>query len=234
MKNYAKLPFEFDKVILQKELRELVTKWESHFNTAYYDGDWSGIPLRKPKDITHQVSPGNAASEDFEDTSILQQLPYTSQVLEAIEAPKLSIRYLRLTSGSVIKPHKDYDLVFEDGYVRLHIPIVTNDQVEFIVDNEKLELKSGECWFADFSKTHSVSNHGPTDRVHLVIDCNVNEWLTNLFKEIGILPLAEQAISPYDQYDEHTKKQMIEQFIEMGTETSLEMAEAIRKSMIAN
>ena len=38
---------------------------------------------------------------------------------------------MRLAPGSVIKEHRDHDLCFEDGMVRIHIPVVTNAGVDF-------------------------------------------------------------------------------------------------------
>ena len=41
-------------------------------------------------------------------------------------------------------------------------------------------MKEGECWYLDLSLPHWVENHGKTDRIHLVIDCLVNDWLREL------------------------------------------------------
>ncbi len=42
-----------------------------------------------------------------------------------------TVRLMRLTPGSIIKEHFDYDLAAEWGAARIHIPITTNPQVEF-------------------------------------------------------------------------------------------------------
>lgn len=231
MKSHAQLPFQFDAKKLQQELEVCKVDWTKHFNTAYYSGDWSGIPLRSPKEASHMVSAGNAASQQFIDEPVLASLPYTKAVIESIEAPKSSIRYLRLAPGSVIKPHKDYDLVFWDGFVRLHIPVVTNDEVIFIVNNERLVMQPGECWFADFSQTHSVENNGDTDRVHLVIDCLVNKWLRKLFIEGNIIEEHETAPGEMDSYDDATKRLVIEQLESQGTAVALEMAAKLRNEL---
>jgi hypothetical protein len=41
-------------------------------------------------------------------------------------------------------------------------------------------MHEGECWYLDLSLPHWVENRGARDRVHLVIDCEVNEWLLEL------------------------------------------------------
>ncbi len=235
MVSCRKLPFSFDSEQLNRDLEVAGTSWMSHFNTSYFSGDWSGIALRAPLQspgISPDICPGDVRTKSFEDTPTLKNLQYTQSVLESIRCPKLSIRYLKLGAGSEIVVHKDYDLVYWDGYVRLHIPIVTNPQVEFIVGEDLLEMKAGECWFVDFTQKHSVKNNGTTDRIHLVIDCQVNKWLDCLFREIGVLGKLEEKPDPLDKLDKVTKEDMVHRLTLMNTETSLKMADDIRKKYL--
>lgn len=224
MKTHSLLPFNFDQQKLYEELKLVEEIWIPHFNSDYYQGDWSGMVLRGSKSEFHPLSAGSPETSDFEDYPILDRLPYTRSVISSLKTEKSSIRYLRLRPGSVIKPHQDRDLVYWDGAVRLHIPIVTNPDVLFLVDDRKIEMKPGECWFADFSKIHSVENNGKTNRVHLVIDCKVNDWLKELFIHAGILEKHETAPDPMDEYPETSKMDMLKCLREMGTETSLQLA----------
>lgn len=224
MKRYAQLPFQLDAEQLQEEYLALEKEWISHFNTGYYTGDWSGITLRKPIGEAHGLSAGNVAVKTYEDTPLMKQLPYTQQVLDAIQTEKQAVRYLQLTPNSEIKPHKDFDLVYWDGYVRLHIPIITNDAVKFMIGDKLVQMKPGECWFADFSQTHSVSNTGETSRIHLVIDCLVNDWVEQLFKEEGIIEPDETQPDPIDMLSTEEKHLMIQNLKDMGTETGDRLA----------
>jgi mannose-6-phosphate isomerase-like protein (cupin superfamily) len=61
--------------------------------------------------------------------------------------------------------------------VRLHIPVVTNPEVEFVLNGVRVEMKEGECWYHNFNLPHRVANRGTVDRVHLVLDCVLNDWL---------------------------------------------------------
>jgi mannose-6-phosphate isomerase-like protein (cupin superfamily) len=88
---------------------------------------------------------------------------------------------MRLTPGSVITEHSDHDLCFEHGSVRLHIPITTNDGVVFELNRRRVILEAGSCWYLRLSDPHSVANRGDADRVHLVIDAGVNEWVEAAF-----------------------------------------------------
>ena len=85
-----------------------------------------------------------------------------------------------IAPGSVIKEHTDYDLSLEDGNARLHIPVTTNQQIEFRLNDRQIRMNEGECWYLRLSDPHSVSNHSNEDRVHLVIDASVNAWLDNI------------------------------------------------------
>ncbi|PZX51094.1 aspartyl/asparaginyl beta-hydroxylase [Algoriphagus ratkowskyi] len=85
---------------------------------------------------------------------------------------------MKLTAGSKIKEHQDYDL--DEVEVRIHLPIFTNEKVSFFVNNLKMEMKEGECYYLRPSDPHRVINEGETDRIHLVMDLKVNDWLQEL------------------------------------------------------
>ncbi len=71
---------------------------------------------------------------------------------------------------------------YEDGIARFHVPIVTNPQVEFLLDRKIVEMKEGEVWYLNLNLLHSVINYGSIVRVRLVFDCVVNHWLRQFFK----------------------------------------------------
>lgn len=64
--------------------------------------------------------------------------------------------------------------------MRLHVPVITSAEVIFFLDAHRIEMKAGECWYLDLSLPHWVENRSSTDRVHLVIDCEVNDWLREI------------------------------------------------------
>jgi aspartyl/asparaginyl beta-hydroxylase (cupin superfamily) len=119
-------------------------------------------------------------AQSVADTAILERCPQLTNVLAGFKCPVKSARLLRLAAGSVIREHRDYNLGYEDGEVRLHIPVFTNGDVEFFLEGERLDLKEGECWYLNFNLPHRVVNRGTTDRIHLVLDCVLNDWLQSL------------------------------------------------------
>ena len=179
-----KLPFGFSARKLADDLSALSKpEWTEHFVRQNYEGDWSAIPLRSPAGETHPIRMiySDPSAKEFVDTPYLKQCPYFQEVLSAFKCDLGVVRLMKLGAGSIIKEHSDYDLSYEDGAVRFHIPIVTNPEIEFYLNNERVDLNAGECWYLRLSDPHRVSNLSRQDRVHLVIDATVNDWLTEIF-----------------------------------------------------
>jgi hypothetical protein len=178
-----RLPFTFDPDLLARDLRGLsAVGWTEHFVRQNYDGDWSVIPLRGAASAKHPVMMiySDPTCTDFADTPMLAACPYFRQVLDTFKTPLLAVRLMRLTPGSVIKEHNDMDLSFEDGTVRIHVPVVTNAGVEFYLNRSRVVLDAGSAWYLRLSDPHSVVNGGSSDRVHMVIDAEVNRWVADI------------------------------------------------------
>ncbi len=154
--------------------------WTRHFNAADFDGDWTGVALRSSDGTPQGIYP-NPTAGTFVDTWVLHDCPYFSGLLRSFDCPLMSVRLLNLRAGSVIREHRDPGLAREDGWVRLHIPIQTNDGVDFRLDGIRITMRAGECWYLNLSRPHAVRNRGTTDRIHLVIDGVVNPWLLDQF-----------------------------------------------------
>jgi len=182
MISVLRLPFKFDSKSLQSDLRNFTpADWTPHFNVHYYEGDWSGIALRATKGAHVQLYPDPTAT-GFEDTAMLLRCSYIPEVLKAFECELETVRFLRLGAGASIREHRDYKLSVEDGVARVHIPVKTNSQVEFYLDGKRIEMQEGEAWYLNFNLHHSVKNTSGEDRVHLVVDCIVNDWMRDFFQ----------------------------------------------------
>ena len=178
MLNYFKLPLSFDAECLKSDLDQIIASdWVSHFNTRYYEGNWSGVALRSVGGVASQLYPDPAAREPFADTTVLSRCSNIQRALAEFKCPLNSVRFLRLGPGSSIREHRDYKLSLEDGEIGIHIPITTNPLVNFFLSGEKLVMKEGECWYLNLNLPHRVDNHSAVDRIHLVIDGIVNDWV---------------------------------------------------------
>jgi tetratricopeptide (TPR) repeat protein len=57
---------------------------------------------------------------------------------------------------------------------RIHLPIVTNEDVVFHVGGEEINMHAGELWEINNGTVHGVENRGTEDRIHLIVD-----WMPN-------------------------------------------------------
>jgi quercetin dioxygenase-like cupin family protein len=179
----VRLPLSFDVAAMADEALALpAVAWVPHFNKDVYDGEWSGVALRSVGGVTTQLYPDPAASSPFADTETLDSCPAHRRALDQFECPLLAARLLALAPGGVIKVHRDHSLGWEDGEIRVHIPVVTSDEVEFVLDGRRVDLAVGEVWYLDLNRPHGVVNGSTVTRIHLVVDCVVNDWLEALMR----------------------------------------------------
>lgn len=77
-----------------------------------------------------------------------------------------------LKNGSIPK-HTDagYSLL---NCHRVHIPLISSDDVAFSVGGEEINMGVGEFWEINNGVTHGVENRGTEDRIHLIVD-----WMPN-------------------------------------------------------
>ena len=203
---HLKLPFQFDSKKLKVEVDSLLNQtWKPHFNQNGYTGNWKSIALYAI-DGKHDyifVNPDQNSTE-VKPTDLLTDCPYLKEVIAHIQAPFIAVRLLNLESGAHIKPHQDHESGYENNFMRIHVPIATNPSVQFILDNEKVEMLPGECWYTNVNFVHEVKNEGTEDRIHLVIDAERNTWSDNLF-----YTLAPKESFVDNQTETHSKEEIL-------------------------
>ena len=220
------LPFHFDTSELRSELNKLTnSEWLPHFNTSYYSGNWNGIALRSSGGKAESIYPMPYSQEEYQNTSLMNAFPSALKIIQTFQCPATSVRFLRLEKGAVIKEHSDNALSFEDGDVRLHIPVITDEAIEFISNGKRLTMQEGECWYVNAGLPHSVANKSKIDRIHLVIDCNVNDWLRSFFPEIIEPESAKKGMEAIKT--EKDLENMIGMLKEMGTPAALKLIEEL-------
>ena len=188
----VKLPFAFDPVLLARDLAALAqAEWIDHFLTERYEGDWDVIPLRGPADARHPAmmivtTPGQ---KNFADTPALAACPYFREMIDSFQTEIRGVRLLRLTPGSMLKEHTDHESTDEDGVLRLHIPVVTNPDVVFLLNGTRVVMEAGSAWYLRLRDSHSVANRGATDRVHMLVDLVMNDRLSRMLKSTLASPV---------------------------------------------
>lgn len=203
----SKLPISFSIEKLQKELAICENDlWTPHFNTNRYEGNWTSVSLRSQSGLVNDIT--SFANTEHKNTKLLDRCSYFKEIMDWFECEKEAVRLLRLGPGSEIKEHVDNDTSYEDGFFRIHIPIITNDEVFFYVDKKWVPMKMGECWYANFQLPHSVENKSNEPRIHLTLDCLRNDWSDQLFAEMGFdINYSKENNS----YSEEVKQQIIDE-----------------------
>ena len=168
--------------------------------TKYTKGaDWTAISLYGygPK-ITDILKPGVLKSsvkidEKLQWTNLHEATPLNPvfKILENLPCKYERVRFMKLEAGKIIGRHSDKidkDLGFDDGQImRIHVPIRTNDDVVFSLYESprakvayEYNLKTGHYYYMDVTKPHAVRNMSEVDRIHLVVDCYVNDSLRTM------------------------------------------------------
>lgn len=131
-------------------------------DTAYYTLCWnSDEPGPKP------FEQGQAKPEyrDNDNNQLNPRKCFTGYGLDIVT--KLPIRSKKWlvtihTPGTKLITHQD-----SPDKIRLHIPIYTNDESNWIIDGEEFHMEPGVAYLVNTTLPHSVENKGTTDRIHL-------------------------------------------------------------------
>ena len=178
----VRLPLVIDVVPLLAEIDALGAEpWRVHFNTGYHDGGWSGVVLQSAGGNENTLHLGGAGSsgDSVQPTALSSGCPAIMRAITMFQCEVKAARLLRLAAGSTIREHHDADLIWGEGEARLHIPLLTHPDVAFYVADQRVQMVAGECWYLNLSLPHRVHNRSAQARVHLVLDCAVNDWLTD-------------------------------------------------------
>ena len=135
---------------------------------------------------------------------VLGYTPYFKEIFDSFETEITSFRLLRRKSHSSYGLHDDKDM--GDDIKRFQIPIVTNSDCWLCVTHydkisegwteensytmedfgkrfkgryDSYQLEPGTMYQFDVTKIHTLFNEGDTDRVTLLIDVKINDWLEN-------------------------------------------------------
>ena len=227
---YLQLPFSFDAGRMLQEVNEITSgNWLPHYQKMHYEGGWNALPLRSVNGVASDIVVSPLPDSEYKDTVFLQQSPYLTEVLSYFKCPLLAVRLLKLDAGAVIKEHRDAELAFESGEARIHIPVVTDEAVEFYLDNERISPKLGECWYMNFNLPHRISNNSKINRIHLVIDATVNDWMTELFN--GNSCFNKKEVDSNDFVDAATKAQIISSLRELNTTVARQLADDMESKL---
>lgn len=150
--DFLKLPFSFPIDELIKDLSVVSSnEWTAHPNRQAYSGVWEISSLTSPSGDSKDIVA--VENQEYIATGLLEKTSYIQTILNTFQTKIEAVRFMRLGADSIIKEHCDKGSCFEEGYARLHIPITTNDNVEFLLSlktetsikmAEELQKKRGD------------------------------------------------------------------------------------------
>jgi mannose-6-phosphate isomerase-like protein (cupin superfamily) len=186
-----RLPVSLDPAPLRTEVLETSSRarWIDHWADGLAaPGTWCVLPLILGAGDVDEITATRLGTGDPpRPSSILADMPSVRGVIQTFRTEILRARLMRLAAGAVIREHRDFAYFgsqrwsFERGRIRVHIPIVTDGQVIWRLDGQNIAMAAGEAWYVNVCRPHSVENRGSTDRINLVLELEVNDWLRELF-----------------------------------------------------
>jgi Aspartyl/Asparaginyl beta-hydroxylase len=165
---------------LQEPATGLESLWQEPY-PEYASGSLKVATLLNPT--------GEQENFDYKDckepkaTPLLRKLPSLASFLESGALNIMGARLLRIDPGTFFHEHRDFVYMEKIQRYRLHLPLITNDQAFITSPGINVHFQRGFLWKLDPKATvHSACNFGTAPRIHLMLDCYVNDHLANLLQ----------------------------------------------------
>ncbi|CAA0105757.1 Uncharacterised protein [BD1-7 clade bacterium] len=160
-------------------------RWIGHVSSPNSKANWEVFPLRgisaqaESHEIRQAFENNSPPSPNlFEDYLIMSECPAIQLVLNELHCSVLSVRLIKLQTGSTITGHSDSGFNTQADYVQLHY-IIENNDMTLTIAGERVAIGEGEWWYFNAEKMQGITNQVNSDQIHLVVDCLVNPWLVD-------------------------------------------------------
>ena len=204
-----KLGLSFDPAQLGEALARVKEDWWKPHAGPYHDGGWECVAIWAPGgNLFEQRSFG----APYAKTVAALVAPHFWQVTESFGCEKSRVRLMRLKAGAHILRHSDPVHEISSHLVRFHIPVSTNPDVHFLVNDMRVTMLPGEVWHVDVRFPHEVHNRGATHRVHLVLDLVRNEAVDALMR--AARPVGGGRLTGY--YVKHSLADPVKEYFGIG------------------
>ena len=153
------------------ELSTARIDWTAEYSDYQSGGWWTASLLNESGD------PNDVVIRDCEPrpTRLLERLPQMQRLLDSVSLTIMWARLARLSPNSFLWEHRDYSDLKQVDRCRLHIPISTCDSSFIIIGGQRVHLAAGNIWRLTPTIPHGACNlYGP-DRIHVIIDCYVDD-----------------------------------------------------------
>lgn len=161
---------------VRDEVVQLDEQWTNVYS-EYHTGGWQTLSL-----LNSTSNPSDTVIEDCKpiETSLLQRMPQTRSLLRGLGFSYMWARLARLETDSFLLEHRDYQELKDVRRLRLHIPLVVNPFASLVINNTRIHLALGYIWKLNPLHRHGACNFGKEARIHIILDCYVDEVLDAL------------------------------------------------------
>lgn len=179
MKYFQKIAEGIDVVPVALTLARQPDLWNSHFERKEFDGTshacTSDIWVRY-NDLAN-LSQGYEKYTDEHDSvwhPSYAKLPQLRSIIfglmARVEAVRLGgVLITKIPPGGRVLPHADKGWHPEYYNTKLYVPILSNQNCINRVEDERVVMNAGDCWYFNNTFEHEVINNGDNDRITLII-----------------------------------------------------------------
>lgn len=171
--------------------------------SEYQSGGWHTAMLYNGsgKAAHNEIAEGQAKP-----TEVMEQLPATKAFLDKLGLDYFAVRVAKADPDAYLWEHKDYIELGPSNKLRLHLPVASNSKARMQFNNFSVHMAPGYLWKLSPVVNHAISNEGDESRVHLILDCYVNENLENL---VAREMLSDKYVKPLPVMDDQEKEKII-------------------------
>ncbi len=143
------MSIDIDRILIELEM---LPKYDTQIGLQAVPG------VSDPFYATGRITDKEHKEEDF--TEFLFDLPYTNSVLNNLNVYRA--RVMNMKPKTCYTYHQDWSK-------RLHIPLITNENCFFIIDDKVSRYPAdGRSYIVDTTKMHTFVNASLENRIHIV------------------------------------------------------------------
>ncbi len=172
--NFLQLHSDFDVTAIRERVEQIpAEQWLKSERERLFavHKDTQSLQLVHFEDYRYQRPEYQSLYSDLEN----ELLPVVDYIAHYYQNNGFVVRMIlaKLLAGGKIPNHTDAGFSLLNCH-RIHVPIITNDDVVFSVGGEEINMRTGELWEINNGTVHGVENRSGADRIHLIVD-----WMPN-------------------------------------------------------
>jgi hypothetical protein len=163
---------------IRYEIKNANLNWIESYKD-YQSSGWATVSLINPSGSSSAVTIHDGIGRE---TEIMTHLPSISLLLSSLGLNYMWVRIAQLAPNSYLWEHIDYTELNRIPKLRLHIPIVSAAEAEMVFADTSVHMACGYIWKLDPQIAHGACNRSQQNRIHIIIDCYINDRLEQMIK----------------------------------------------------